>query len=242
MFSWKICKIFLVSVICLACAGCFQAESNLKITDSGEVTMRNKFLGAPYIAGIIEQTKNNLLKNNPAAKIQPVSEGGFSGYEVEIFYPDIEKFAANEIEMYQARPGKCTGVQISSGWFYDSCSFDLLFGGNTIDAPSREVALLTESIISQFKFDFAVELPYAADSTNADLMSNDGKILTWNLAPALINGQDKSIKLNFKIYHKVRIAATFFLALILIGGVIFNLSQTRKLKNKVSIEKNHDAD
>jgi hypothetical protein len=233
----KFFKIFLLAAMCLNFAGCFQAESNLTINDSGAVTMRNKFIGTHYIAGIIEESKNNLLKNNPDAKIKSVSEGGYSGYEVEIFYPDMEKFAANDFEMYQARPGKCTGIQISNGWFYNSYSFDLLFEGRKdIDTSSLGVAM-AQAVFSDIKFDFVVNLPYAAENTNADFMSNDGKILKWNIAPVLINGQNKSMQFNFKIYNTTRIATTFFLALIIIAGVILNLSQARNRgKEKVQRE------
>lgn len=210
----------------MACAGCFQADSNLKISDAGEVTLKNKFLGVPYIAGIIEETKNNFLKNNPNAKVKPVAEGGFSGYEVEIFYPNMKSFAANNIEMFQARPGKCTGVQISDGWFYNSYTFDLLFEGRKVE-DSELAETINQALFAQIKFDFSVELPYAAEVSNADFMSNDGKFLTWNIAPALINGQNKSMQFNFKIYNKVRIAATFFLALIIVAGIIYNLSQAK---------------
>ena len=86
---------------------------------------------------------------------------------------------------------------------------------------------MAQAFFAQIKFDFAVELPYAAESSNADLMTNDGKFLTWNIAPALINGQDKFIKWNFKIYHPVRIAATFFIVLLIIAGVIYNLNQAK---------------
>ena len=222
----KILKFFLIAAVCLNCAGCFQADSNLKITDDGAVTMKNKFVGVPYIAGIIEETKNNLLKNYPDSKVRNVSQGGFSGYEVEIFFPNMEKFAANNFEMYQARPGKCTGVQISNGFFYDTCNFDLLFEGREIDDNYFSESM-AQAFFAQIKFDFAVELPYAAESSNADLMTNDGKFLTWNIAPALINGQDKFIKWNFKIYHPVRIAATFFIVLLIIAGVIYNLNQAK---------------
>lgn len=225
----KILRIFLLLVVCLNCTGCFQAESNLKITDDGAVTMRNKFVGVPYIAGIIEESKNNLIKNNPNAKVRNVSEGGYSGYEVEIFYPNLERFAANGIEMYQARPGKCEGVQISSGLFYDTCTFDLLFEGREVDS-SELAESMAQAFLAQVKFDFAVEIPYAAETSNADYMSNDGKFLTWNIAPALISGQDKSIQLNFKIYHTLRIAAAFFLLLLIISGVIYNFSQLEKKK------------
>lgn len=212
--------------MCLTCAGCFQAESNLKITDGGAVTLRNKFIGVPYIAGIIEETKINLLKNNPDAKVKTVAEGGYSGYEIEIFFPTMESFAANNIEIFQARPGKCSGIKISNGWFYNSYSFDLLFEGKKTDYQNAG-EILAQSILAQVKFDFSVELPYAAEISNADFMSNDGKILTWNIAPALINGQNKSMQVNFKIYNTTRIAATFFLALIIIAGVIFNLIQAK---------------
>lgn len=222
----KIFKIFLLLAMCLTCTGCFQAESDIKIADTGEVVMRNKFIGLPYIAGIIENSKKNLLESNPNAKVKSVNEGNYYGYEVEIFYPDMEKFAANNIEMYQARPGKCTGIQISKGWFYDSCNFDLLFEGREID-NSDLAESMAQALFAQIKFDFVVGIPYAADSSNADFMSNDGKILTWNIAPALINGQDKSIKLSFKIYNRVRIAATFFLTLLIIAGVIYNLNQAK---------------
>lgn len=224
----KLLKFFLVIVTCLNCAGCFQVETNLKITDNGAVTIRNKIIGVPYIAGVIEGAKNNFLKSNPDAKIKSVGEGNFSGYEIEIFYPDMEKFAANDIDMYQARPGKSAGIQISKGWFYDTCTFDLLFEGREIDHSDELAESMAQTFLAQIKFDFAVELPYAAETSNADYMSNDGKFLTWNMAPFLINGQDKSIKLKFKIYHIPRIAATFFLALLLIAGVIYNFSQLKK--------------
>lgn len=223
----KIFRFFLLIMFCLNCTGCFQAESNLKITENGAVTMRNKFLGVPYIAGVIEESKNNLIKNNPNAKVKSVTDGGYSGYEVEIFYPDFEKFATNNIDTYQARPGKCTGVQISKGLLYDTCTFDLLFEGRKADNTDVAEAM-AQALLAQVKFDFAIEIPYAAEKSNADYMSNDGKILTWNIAPAFINGQDKSIKLDFKIYHTLRIAATFFIVLLLIAGVIYNVSQSKK--------------
>lgn len=222
----KTLKIFLLLAMCLACAGCFQAETDLKINDNGEVLMRNKFIGVPYLAGIIEKSKESLLEGNPDAKVKSVTEGDYQGYEVEIFYPDMEKFAANNIEMYQARPGKCTGVQVSKGWFYDTCNLDLLFEGREAESPDLAESM-AQALFAQIKFDFVVGIPYAADSSNADFMSNDGKILTWNIAPALISGQDKSIKLSFKIYNRVRIAATFFLTLLIIAGVIYNFSQAK---------------
>lgn len=217
----------------MSCAGCFQIDSTLKIDDNGAVIMKNKILGDPYIAGIIEEAKNSITKNYPNAKINPASEGDYTGYEIEMFFQSIEEFAANNFELFQARPGKCNGIQISNGWFYNSYTFDLLIErSRDIDRADLSMAF-AQSLLAQGKFDLIMELPNAAEISNADYMSNDGKILRWNLAPALIHGQNKNVQVNFRIYNNVRIAATFFLALIIVAGIIYNLSQSKQRKNKL---------
>jgi heme A synthase len=45
------------------------------------------------------------------------------------------------------------------------------------------------------------------------------------------------MQVTFKIYNHLRIAATFFLALIIIAGVIYNLSQA-KIRAKVKVQNN----
>ena len=215
----------------MSCAGCFQVDSNLKIDDNGAVIMKNKILGEPYIASIIEKSKDNIIKNYPNAKIKPASEGGYTGYEIEMFFQSVEEFAANNFEMFQARPGKCNGIQVSNGWFYNSYTFDLLIERDkNIDREDFSMAF-AQSLLSQGKFDLIIELPNAAESSNADYMSNDGTVLRWNLAPALIHGQSKIVRLNFSIYNNVRIAATFFLVLIIVAGIIYNLSQAKNREN-----------
>ena len=211
----------------MSCSGCFQIDSTLKIDDNGAVIMKNKILSDPYVSSIIEKAKDNITKNYPNAKITPASEGGYTGYEIEMFFQSIEEFSSNNFELFQARPGKCNGIQISNGWFYNSYTFDLLIERDkNIDREDFSMAV-AQSLLAQGKFDLIIELPNAAESSNADYMSNDGTILRWNLAPALIHGQSKTVRLNFVIYNNVRIAATFFLVLIIVAGIIFNLSQTK---------------
>ena len=230
MFNRETFKIFLLGLICLTCAGCFQAESTITVNDDGTVITKSKFVAIPYLAGAIGETKNNLAKNNPNAKINPVSEGNLSGYEVELNYASMDKFISNDMVMYQAIPGKCAGLQQNKGWFFNEYSFDFCFEGRDMNTQNNEGAAIAQAMLAQVKFDFVINLPYSAESSNADFTSNEGKTLTWNLATALINGQDKFVKVKFKIWNRAQIAITIFLVLAILGGTIYSLNKSKSVE------------
>ena len=56
--------------------------------------------------------------------------------------------------------------------------------------------------IDSAKVDFTINLPYEADSSNADVKENGNKSLTWNLKSAALGEQDFHAQLKFKIYHE----------------------------------------
>lgn len=74
---------------------------------------------------------------------------------------------------------------------------------------------LTDAAINSMKIQFVWTLPYSADSSNADIKSNDNKTLSWDVKPNLLNNKDLFIQMKFKIYHKKTI-----IALIIIGVLI----------------------
>ena len=73
--------ILVLSLICVICAGCFQAKSDLIITNDGAVIQHRKFVGNAMVIRQIEDWKNNLEKLNPNVKAQVVVEGDLRGYE-----------------------------------------------------------------------------------------------------------------------------------------------------------------
>ena len=121
-------KIFLI-LNCFILTGCFQGETSLEFDSSGKIIFHNKFIGVPYAANQIEEIKNNIVKNNPNAKIKNVTEGNLSGYDILIEYKNLEEFNAQGFNLYTAKAGKSSGITKNSGWFYDSYSIDLFIEG-----------------------------------------------------------------------------------------------------------------
>ena len=232
MINFKIFKICVLVLACLMCAGCFQAEVNITVNDDGTITTKNKILANVLMAGAVERAKDDMIRNSTNAKVQSVTEGDLTGYIVEITYEDLDKFKMSNSNFYQGTPGKSKGIQKFGGWFYDEYSIDLVFENDNLrnngtydDMASMAMA---QAMLSQVKFDFTINLPYAAEDNNADSVTNDGHTLTWNIAQSLTSGHDKHIQANFKVYNVGEIAVTILVVLILIGGVAFNVMQSKK--------------
>ena len=220
-------RIFLAAMIllCVTCAGCMQGGSNLIITSDGEVFMRNKLIGVPLIAEHIESFRKS-FENKPNAEISPVAENNMSGYEVRIHYPSIEAFAAEGNPLYRTHDGKCKGIQLKRGWFFDTYNFDLISAGEKKFSPSEAAAV--QSMLTQVTFDLVIELPYSADNHNADKSDAANKILTWHLAPVLIGAlADKHMHAQFKIWHREKIFLTALIELLLAAATIFFFFKAR---------------
>ena len=215
---YRMLTITVISFICLFSAGCFQGEFGMTITEDGKVSLNNEIIGIPLLHEQIEDLKNQMVKNVPTSKITSISKDNMTGYRMEVEYPSIEEFAANAISMYGTHPGKCKGIQKHSGWFFDEYNFDFFMEGkNSGEDASDQMA---QAMLSQVKFDLIFNLPYAAESNNADTRTNENKTLTWHLASSLTSGVDKSIQARFRMWHKERIAITAIVAVLLLGATI----------------------
>jgi len=200
-------------------AGCFQGESNLTIDADGKVTLKNELMGVPLLREYIEAAKNDLERKNKVIDITPISSGNLSGYRITTQYTNVEQFAAQNIELYAGRAGKCKGIQQRKGWFFDEYNFDFVSeapeSGEYLDNP------LAQSMMPQIKFDMLINLPYSAESSNAQNSTNDNKTLSWNLTSSMTSGKDVSIQARFKIWHRDKIIMTVAAIIALLGGAIY---------------------
>ena len=200
-------------------AGCFQGESNLTIDADGKVTLKNEIMGVPLLREYIENAKNDLERKNKVIDITPISSGNLSGYRITTQYTSVEQFAAQNIELYAGRAGKCKGIQQRKGWLFDSYNFDFVSeapeSGEYLDNP------LAQSMMPQIKFDMVINLPYSAESSNAQNSTNDNKTLSWNLTSSMTSGKDVSIQARFKIWHRDKIILTVAAIVALLGSAIY---------------------
>lgn len=219
-------KIFLLATIffCVTCAGCFQGNSTLIITDDGKVYLRQKFIAIPLFAEQIESLKESFA-DDPNAEISPVAENNMSGFDIHVNYPNVESFAAENIPLFAAHKDKCAGIRQRKGWFFDAYNFDFILAGDQKFSPSEAAAV--QSVLSQVTFDLTIELPYSAENHNADKFDAAQKVLTWNLAPSLLSGTDKHMRTEFKIWHRDKIFLTALAEILLLAATIFFTVKTR---------------
>ena len=214
-----------ISLLCIICAGCFEVNSELTITDTGAVIGHYKFIGTAALTQPIEDWKNQAKKLNPNIKIKAIEQGDLRGYELVTEYPDIETFAKSASKLYLAHEGKNKGISRRKSWFFDEYDFDFYWTSSS--AQTAFNATVNQALLSRAVLDATINLPYAVDTTNADEVSDGGKFLKWHLAHVAINGGEKFMQARFKIWHKDKVFLTATVELMLFAAMIFFLIKAR---------------
>ena len=216
-------KILLAAIIllCMTSTGCFQEKFNLIITDDGAVVRNWRTIGTAPFSQQIETWKTNNEKLLPDLKVNPISEGDMFGYEFTISYPDIESFVRSPSEIFSAHAGKNKGVSRHKSWFFDEYEFDFYSKNDPITFSPEASAYMAQASLNNVIYEVTIQLPYSAESHNADKIEDGGKFLKWNLAPILIRGGEKSMQTRFKIWHKDKVALTAAIEILLLAATIF---------------------
>ncbi len=218
----------LLAIITFACSGCLGGGNELSIDESGEVHSRFTLVGMDFMREEIEKQKQKLLQGHPNATVAPAKDGNMSGFSITMDYKDMDSFAKDGWEFYASRPGLCKGIQKNSRWFYDAYSLDLFVEGNDNIKQDRITAEMAAAFLSQVRFDFTLNLPYEADSQNADTVYNGSKTLSWNISSALTKGESKRIHATFKLWNKLHIGLTIIATVLLLALAILFAIQAMK--------------
>ncbi len=220
-------KIFIAMLIlsCIICAGCFQANFDLTITEEGAVYRTWRIMGTAPFSQQIANLKAKNEKLFPNIQVKNLVEGDMLGYEFKLAYPDIESFAQSASEFYGATDGKNKGISRRAGWFFDEYEFDFYSAYPPANIPLG--ATMNQAMFSEVIYDSVINLPYPAEATNADEVSDGGKLLKWNLVPLVIHGGERSMQVRFKIWHREHAALTAAAELFLLTATIFFLIKAR---------------
>ena len=214
-----------LSFICVICAGCFQANYDLTITGEGKIFRTWRVMGTAPFSQHIADLKAKTEKLFPNVRVKNLVEGDMLGYEFKLEYPDVESFAHSASEFYGRHGGKNKGISRRAGWFFDEYDFDFYSAYPPANIPLG--ATMNQAMFSEVIFDSVIRLPYSAETTNADEVSEDGRLLKWNLVPLVIHGGERSMQVRFKIWHKEHIALTAAAELFLLAAAIFFLAKSQ---------------
>ena len=150
----------------LLSAGCFKGQANLAVHEDGSCTFKSTLLGADFIRQAIDENKDELLKNDPNAKIREITEGDKKGFEVISEFPDMKTLAEKGGKLFARQDGKCLGIMEKKTWFYDAYSFDLWVGSSQ-EEPTAEVdpqaQAMMQGFLSQIQYEF--RLPSSPKAT-----------------------------------------------------------------------------
>lgn len=215
----------MLAIVTFVCTGCFGGHVDLSIDESGAVHSKFTMVGVEFMRGELEKQKQELIKDHPNAIVTPVQDGNMSGFSIQMDYDGMDSFAADGVKFYATRPGLCKGIQKNGRWFFDAYALDLFVEGNGELGQDKEAAAMAGALLSQVRFDFTLNLPYAADSHNAETVSNGSKTLSWNIAPSLTRGESRKINATFKLWNKLNIGLTVGIAVLLLAAAAFFAAQ-----------------
>ncbi len=214
----------------LLSAGCFKGQANLAVHEDGSCTFKSTLLGADFIRQAIDENKDELLKNDPNAKIREITEGDKKGFEVISEFPDMKTLAEKGGKLFARQDGKCLGIMEKKTWFYDAYSFDLWVGSSQ-EEPTAEVdpqaQAMMQGFLSQIQYEFRLDLPVIPESHNAETVEAEGKTLHWDLSPTLASQPEKHIKAEYRRWNKMHIAlpAVLILAFLTLAVVMLAMRQ-----------------
>ena len=229
----------LILLMMFVVSGCVRMDATMDIKPDGSVDVNTKLISDPMLQG---ELLGMLRKSNPGQKIKSAQGGRWTGYEGTASYKSITDMAkANEFARGLSIPDKnilANGVLYKSGILYDYCTLDLAFnilGNNNLDSAHAFEVPDSPGIY------FTLRSPSGVETNNADKVSEDKKVLSWDLAKFDEGGKYRSVKASFKIWHKSVVIGLALLAVALLGvGAAFYKksvvsSDAAEMKNQKNI-------
>jgi hypothetical protein len=186
--------------------------------------------------------------------IEKYKDGTLEGYKYTKTYPNIDQIS-NEMEL-EYDLGTVTSddsdtqqfFQVEKGLFKNVYKAKFINSSvdqvqDQMDSSDTQVSEVDmSSLTSQMSFDFTVQLPYKAISSNAASISDDGKTLTWDL----LNAYTNTIEFEFALYNTkniyIALGITISFIIILMVLVLITLRGNKKRDLKKIIERENQEE
>ena len=199
--------------------GCYRFDFGLDFKGDGSVDLKTKMVSDPSINGDVLKTVQEMHKNQ---KVTPVQAGRWNGYEGTTTYKNVIEMAKENKALagydIPEQNLKAEGILYRSGILYDYYVLDLVLGREARNADTTH----NFDKVDDPGVYFALRVPYGVDSTNADIVSKDKKVLNWDLLRNGKTGAPIISKAAFKIWNKGAVTGIAVLfALALAAGVFF---------------------
>ncbi len=183
---------FLLAVFLLT--GCMKGEVTLDMARDGSAQLKYKVL----VAAIMGQPAKEEIKKlkDKGMTVEEIKEGDKNGFIASKKLAGLDEL--DKLGLFNSDEKTLNKSRIEKGFFYDEQIFDILYKGPKEDPKiNPEEKKQRDKILSAVDFSFALNLPVAAATNNADSALNGGKNLVWKLKMV----EDTHIKATAKVWH-----------------------------------------
>ena len=217
MMNKQILLIFGI-MCCVFVTGCGKISNNVVFHTDGSVSEKLEVEGDRAASGFFRLDMNNefnklkstFTEKNSNAKITDLN----NGFLLERKSSDVKELVSKGGTLFNPSEDY-GGLRYRKGYFFDTYSLDsvalgqkgnpaldILDGNNFNLNNPYEMAMYTTSknYIDSAKATFSLSVPSPADYHNATASESDNTLLKWDMKPALLNGDDVPIKVDFRIF------------------------------------------
>lgn len=203
--------LWLICAACLLASGCAKVAQSVTVNEDGSFDTVQTVVGQEGVKNDITKMFTEMQAND----MRPIhdAETGWNGYEAGFHDENLAAFL-QRTPSFQKIDKKKYDVKMETGWLYDAYVFHAYFPEGKESMPaSRDY---NPNDPNRFRYGFTLNLPYASEKNNADTISEDGKVLYWDLASAVSRqGGDANIHAEFRLWHWQHIGITALVAAVL---------------------------
>ncbi len=229
--------VIMLIIMLITLTGCMTVDYELKINTDGSADIsyvfgysRSFFKSMGVTDAELEESFNQEgfsdMENEVAEKgykVEKVSNEEIFGFKATKHLNTVEEYDMKETFADYMKDSE-SKFNVTKGLFANkysiSTSVDLtdLSMNTSEDSSDDSMAVYANMFINQMKMNYKVNLPSKAVSNNATSISEDGKVLTWELKP----GQVNEIKLEYEQINLMTfiIGGAIILAIIVIVVLI----------------------
>ncbi len=192
--------------------GCMKGEIALDVKRDGSGRLTYKILAQPYMQKQIKEEMEKLKEKGMTVNaINEEGKGGFTAVkELDNFY-ELDRFL-----LFNSYENIIDNSRQEKGFFYNEQIFDILYRG-----PKNEPKMTAEqkkqrdAILSSLDFVFALNLPEAPLTQNAEQIADNGKKLTWKIKMV----SDTHMTATVKVWNWVNIIIFAIAAVVVMTGI-----------------------
>ncbi len=230
-------KIFLLLLICLTVGltGCAKGVITLDISRMGAADIDCKLVAVPVLAKGLDSFRSDFSKDGYV--VSDVADGDMTGFLAHKHYSNIsdvqnskvlDAFRFDKLEnavqgtkkektVVTPKEDNSTKpiVTVAGGLLFDTVTVNTHLNLKTNqgkDSKTNEQWLI-QNLIKQIDLRFVLKLPTRATSSNAAIVSEDGKTMTWILAM----GEDTPMQASVTYCNPFKAAGWLVLILLLSG-------------------------